>query len=101
MKCKVQHLYPYSGRGNCSDGAIQLVGGETELEGRVEFCMDGVFGTVCDSDWVINDATVICRQLRFAQQGELLCVDHLYQSLRFVLVFKLAVSVLLPGKVHR
>lgn len=64
-------MYSYSGRGNCSDGALQLVGGETVSEGRAEICMDGVFGTVCDLNWDNSDAIVVCRELGFAPQGEL------------------------------
>ena len=42
---------------------MQLVGGSSTSEGRVEICQDGVWGTVCDNDWDRNDATVVCRQL--------------------------------------
>ena len=30
-----------SGPSNCSDGDIRLMGGENELEGRVEICYNG------------------------------------------------------------
>ena len=30
------------GPSSCSDGEVQLVGGENELEGRVEICYNGV-----------------------------------------------------------
>ena len=47
----------------CSSGDLYLVGGERESEGRVEICVEGFWGTVCDSGFGREEARVVCRQL--------------------------------------
>ncbi|XP_030832032.1 deleted in malignant brain tumors 1 protein [Strongylocentrotus purpuratus] len=47
------------------DGDVRLVNG-TLREGEVEIYNDGVWWSLCASDWDSEDATVACRQLGFS-----------------------------------
>ena len=50
---------------NCSNGAVRLTGGSNQYEGRVELCVNGVWGSVCDSGWDNREASTVCRQLGY------------------------------------
>ena len=51
---------------NCTNGTVHLVDGPVENAGRVEICINGVWGTVCHNGWDNNDARVVCRQLGYS-----------------------------------
>ena len=54
----------------CTTGQVRLAGGNIPNEGRVEICLNNVWGTVCDDSWGSADATVVCRQLGYSTEGK-------------------------------
>lgn len=62
---------------DCTSGSVQLVGGESSVEGRVELCIDGDWSTVCDEGWDGVDAAVTCQQLNLPHSGKFSLVTSL------------------------
>ena len=53
----------------CTNGSIRLRNGSTSMNGRVELCLNGDWGTVCDDGWNTVDANVACGQLGYSRSG--------------------------------
>ena len=69
--------------GNCNEGAVRLVNGTLEKEGRLEVCSNGVWGTFCGGTYYSNTfsksaAHVSCQQLGYNDHaGIYVCIRHL------------------------
>ena len=52
---------------------VRLVNGSDYLEGLLQVFHNGIWGTVCDDSWGIDDVTVVCRQVTI-QEGDILYI---------------------------
>ena len=52
----------------CEHGTVHLVGGSDVTRGRVEYCYEGIWYSVCASGWEENglEAKIICETLGYS-----------------------------------
>ena len=65
---------------NCTHGDLRIASrtdssGSMYSEGRLEVCVNGAWGTVCDSAYGSRDAHVACTQLGYGDEG-IFFTDH-------------------------
>ncbi|XP_052063048.1 scavenger receptor cysteine-rich domain superfamily protein-like [Mytilus californianus] len=79
--------------GNQREGTVQdvrLVGGNGPYEGTIELNINGVWGTVCDDDFDINDGNVICRMAGYPREYSITLYftgsnrSHIVEGVKFV-----------------
>ena len=54
---------------DCTDGELRLVDGPNVREGRLEICINRAWGTVCNEQFGLLDAVVVCKQMGFSEIG--------------------------------
>ena len=77
-------MFLFTAAQSCTNGMVRLVDGPVESAGRVEICINGVWGRVIVCRFNLlnyNYSGVVCRQLGYSvntDEGEL---NHFWRSL--------------------
>ena len=56
----------------CTDNDIRLVNGTEKWNGRLEVCLHGHWGAVCEDRFENKDAAVACKNLGFSSDCKLM-----------------------------
>lgn len=75
----------------CADGDLRVMGGNNDMEGRVEICINETWGTICDDNWGPLDAQVACRSLGFTRFGMSIYTNPQYCYITLLTTFLLQV----------
>lgn len=67
----------------CAGDVIELVDGATSSEGRVQITRNGFKGTVCDDNFDMAAASVVCRMLQLGCVHDFLTRPYTYQYVQF------------------
>ena len=78
FKCDIYYTPPFlsliSAEECTIEGDVRLADGVAVNEGRVEVCVDGEWGTVCNgykgASWDVSEARVVCNQLGLTSECE-------------------------------
>lgn len=72
----------------CVDGAVRLVndGIVDPIEGRVEICINNIWGSVCNRGFNVREAEVICRQINNTFEGIVVIIFLLIMIMMHILI---------------
>ena len=59
---------------------VRLLNGSSPAEGRVEVYQKGIWGTICDNSWDLNDGRVVCRMLGYSDALNTSCCSRYGQG---------------------
>ena len=64
---------------DCTDGETRIVNDISNemFAGKIELCINGQWGSICDDGWSYNEAHVVCSQFGYTSYGM-----YLYYSQR-------------------
>ena len=71
----------------CTNGDIRLVDGKNKHEGRVEMCVDGIWGAISAYSLTFQAARVICEQLGYPSECEHLKGCHRFYYLSLLVLY--------------
>ena len=83
-------MYIAGSRLPCTEGSVTVVSDvyNSSLQ-LVEMCSsEGVWSPVCDYNWTMDDATVVCRELEYTFLGKLCCMDYCMIMIIFLSIIK-------------
>lgn len=55
------------------EGEVRFREGHSELDGPIEICYKQTWGTICDDNFDVAAATVVCKSLGFYVGGKEIC----------------------------
>ena len=65
--------------GRCTEGTIRLAGNVTNSSGRVDVCSNGRWGVVCGSNFGMNEAQAVCRNLGYDTSGIVTTLGQIFE----------------------
>ena len=69
VSCEVYCIAAGGGR-ECDENSIRIVSGTQPWNGRLEVCLGGYWGAVCEDLFEDVDAAVACRNLGYPEESE-------------------------------